>query len=271
MSTEAAMTEPVLLSGQTGGKTVPAGKLSVVQLSALAAPGILSAVMQGPMASVLPTLYAQRFGLNMAVIGSILLVSRIFDAVIDPVIGYLSDITRSPIGSRKPWLIAGSALATIALYKLYVPGGSAGANYFLGWSLAIFFAWTLSEIPFNAWTLELSRDTNERARIFGYRTFAVYIGGIIIAVAPELVPGSGGQMTFGVLKALSVGVILAIPLATAACVYFVPRGEVSETARPHILELYRSIRGNIPFLTIIGTISVSAWQAASMVSCLSYI
>ena len=206
----------------------------------------------------------------MAAIGSILAVARIFDAVIDPVIGHLSDITRSPIGRRKPWLIAGSALSTVALYELYVPGANGGATWFLAWMLIITFAWTLSEIPFNAWSLELSRDTKERARIFGYRVFTTYLAGIIYALLPQMVPGSGGEMNFAVLKVLSIGVIVALPLATFAAVYFVPTGATLQRETPKIRELYRSIRGNKPYLMILG-IYLCVGLAAGMNGVLSFI
>ncbi len=253
-----------------GAQRASPAKLTVLQLSAIAAPGILSGVMHGPAASVLPTLYAERFGLNMALLGSILLIARIFDAVIDPVIGHLSDITRSPLGSRKPWLIAGAALSTVALYALYVPGSYGGATWFLVWSLVIAFAWTLSEIPFNAWSLELSRDTNERARIFGYRVFATYLAGILYALLPLIVPGSGGQMNFAVLKVLSIGVVVTLPLATFAAVYFVPRGDIIAREPPKIRELYGSIRGNKPYLMILG-IYLCVGLAAGMNGVLSFV
>ena len=252
MSTEAIAVTRKTKSDAGTPKAAPA-RLSAFQLSAFAAPGILAGIITGPAASVLPTLYAERYALNMAAIGSILAIARIFDAVIDPIIGHLSDITRSPLGNRKPWIIAGAILSTIAVYELYVPGANGGTTWFLVWTLVVYFAWTLKDIPMNAWAFELSRDPKERARIFGYRVLAMYAAGIIYAILPQMVPASGGQMNFAVLKVLSVGAIIALPLATFASVYFVPRGEVvQKEGIPKIRELFRAIRNNRPFLMILG-------------------
>src|SRR3546814_20606504 len=60
--------------------------------------------------AILPGFYAQHTAIPMATIGVILIVARAFDAIVDPLIGYLSDRTHRRWGSRTPWVLAGSAI-----------------------------------------------------------------------------------------------------------------------------------------------------------------
>ena len=60
-----------------------------------------------PLTVYLPKLYGE-LGINLALMGIVLLVARVPDVVTDPIIGILSDKTRSRIGRRKPWLIFGA-------------------------------------------------------------------------------------------------------------------------------------------------------------------
>lgn len=218
-----------------------------------ALPAVVSAAMHNPVvAGIIPSLYATEFGLDLAVIGTVMLVARVFDAVTDPVIGYLSDRTESPYGKRKPWIATGAILTVVAIWFLFRPGETATITYFLVFSVFLYLAWTVLEIPYVAWMLEMSRDAKERTRINAFRTFALLIGAILFYLLPALVPESGGSMNFEVLGVLAILLAIAVPLSTALAVKYVPEGEVFEAeAPPRITELWRSIRTNKPFLVYI--------------------
>ena len=159
---------------------------------------MVSAIMHGPIVGIVPALYATEFGLDLALIGTVLLLARVFDAVTDPMIGYLSDRTTSPYGKRKPWIVGGAILTAISIYFLYTPGESATMMYFLSFSILLYLAWTLMEIPYTAWLLEMSRETEQRTRLNAARIFALLAGGIFFYMAPQIVPESGGRMDFEV-------------------------------------------------------------------------
>src|SRR3546814_9254013 len=71
------------------------GPLTFGRLGAYAAPALPLAVVVFPSYAILPGFYAQHTAIPMATIGVILIVARAFDAIVDPLIGYLSDRTRS--------------------------------------------------------------------------------------------------------------------------------------------------------------------------------
>ena len=110
--------------------------ITKTQLVLFSLPWVVSAVMHGPVAGVLPALYSEQFALDLTFIGTVLLIARVFDAVTDPMIGFLSDRTVSRFGKRKPWITAGAALTVFALWFLYRPGDSASMAYFLGFTQA---------------------------------------------------------------------------------------------------------------------------------------
>lgn len=223
-------------------------RISNFHLLLFAAPAAVSAIMHGPVAGILPTLYSTEFGLDLAVMGTVLLIARLFDAITDPLIGYWSDSTQSRWGKRKPWVVFGAALTVFSIYFLFRPGQDGGMAYFLSFSLLLYLAWTIMEIPYIAWGLELSRDTTQRAKINAYRTGALLLGGIIFTLMPALVPSAEGSMNFEVLGVLAIGILIAVPLTTYLAVKHVPQGEIFEQEdRPRLAELFASLKANKPF------------------------
>ena len=68
------------------------------------------------------------------IIGTIFFASKIWDAVSDPMVGYLSDKTKSRFGRRKPWMAA-SILPTVAMVlMLWMPPSSLSGNMLITWS-----------------------------------------------------------------------------------------------------------------------------------------
>ncbi len=229
-----------------------ATRITKTHLLIFALPAMVSAIMHGPIAGIIPSLYATDFGLDLAVIGTVLLVARMFDAVTDPLIGYLSDRTNSRYGKRKPWIVAGSLMTVVCIWFLFRPGESVSMGYFLAFSVLLYLAWTVMEIPYVAWILEMSRESVQRTRINASRTAALFIGGIIFYLLPQFVPGSNGSMNFHVLGLLAIGIAIAIPITTGLMVRFVPQGDVFQsTEKPRLSELWASIKGNWPFRSFI--------------------
>ncbi|MEM1050498.1 MAG: MFS transporter [Pseudomonadota bacterium] len=223
-------------------------KVSIPTLAVFALPALVSAITHGPIAGILPALYAERFGLDLAVIGTALLVTRIFDAVTDPLIGYASDATQSRWGRRKPWMLIGSLVVTASLYFLMVPPEGANITYFLTLSLLIYLGWTILEIPYASWVIELTSDTKERTKINTARAMALFVGGFLFTIAPALVPTSGGEMNFAVLEKVALVCIFLVPISTFLAVWLVPQGDtVHQTEKPQLVELWNSLKINRPF------------------------
>ena len=203
--------------------------------------------------------------------GTVLLASRLVDAVSDPLIGYLSDRTRSPLGRRKPWIIAGTIMAMACAHELFVPPASAGWPYFLACSLLGYLAYSMIFIPYNAWTSELSGEYHERSRVFAVRNVVGGIGGIGFALGPLLLSPLTGSTAINAktLDLLAWGIIILMPLAVGLASWRAPDGQVIAAKPSSVRQLMGAMRVNRPLWTFLGTVLLSGLANGANLS-LSY-
>jgi GPH family glycoside/pentoside/hexuronide:cation symporter len=124
-------------------------------------------------------------GLSPGAAGTILLVVKIWDAVNDPVMGWLTDRTVSKYGRRRPWLLYGALPFGLLFFLQWVvpPLGDTGKfAYYLVVALLFDTAFTIVNVPYTALTPELTRDYDERTSLNSFR-FAFSIGGALVAAA----------------------------------------------------------------------------------------
>ncbi len=216
---------------------------------AFGAPAFITALMFGPSAAILPTIYAKFYGFDLAVIGTVLMVSRLLDALTDPLIGYLSDNTKTRFGSRKPWIVCGYALTLIAAFALFAPPEGIGISYFTVWFVLFYLFLTMAEIPYAAWQMELSRDYYQRSRIATYRTVFSLIGSLAFAGVPLLPVFPTSEFTPETLGYVAWGLVFLLPPLVLIAIAYVPQGRiVAVKESTSLVDLYRSIRQNRPFL-----------------------
>jgi GPH family glycoside/pentoside/hexuronide:cation symporter len=155
--------------------------------------------------------------LSAALAGSALLVGKIWDAVIDPFIGYISDHTRTRWGRRRPYILFFAIPFGIAFVLMFRnPGITAQMGKFW-WALLtyVFFCtvYSFTNIPYNSMLPEISKDYNERTNISGYKQAFAVIGTIlgagaalpIMALFASRTTGYIGMSAiFGFLAALSL-------------------------------------------------------------------
>jgi Na+/melibiose symporter-like transporter len=98
---------------------------------AFAAPSIAITFLFGPLALV-QGIYAMHYGVALTGIAAVLLISRLFDAVTDPLIGYFSDRARARTGTRKPFICFGGVGLVVCSYFLFIPSGEVSIVYFAG-------------------------------------------------------------------------------------------------------------------------------------------
>ncbi len=123
-------------------------------------------------------------GLNPALAGSIYMVGKLWDAINDPLIGILSDKTKSRWGRRLPWLIFGALPFGLFFFLQWlVPFRSQWPLfwYYVAIALGANVFYTVVSLPYCALTAEMSRDYDERTSLNSFR-FAFSIGGSIGAL-----------------------------------------------------------------------------------------
>jgi GPH family glycoside/pentoside/hexuronide:cation symporter len=124
-------------------------------------------------------------GMDPSLVGWLGALPRLTDAFTDPVMGYISDNTRSRWGRRRPYIFCG-AFVTAALFVLLwrLPPGQSEMwyfVYFLVGSVLFFMAYTMFATPWVALGYELTPDYNERTRVMGTQNF---IGQLAFTVSP---------------------------------------------------------------------------------------
>lgn len=220
-------------------------RVPIGQLAAFVLPKLALGLITAPFFYVLPTFYAQNTRATLAGLGTALIVTRLFDAVEDPLIGWLSDRTKSPWGARKPWILGGAVLIATSIFFLFQPGADATVAYFLAWSVVFYLGWTMFELPSDAWLTEITRDYNDRSRISGWQGLAAQAGGFLFfAASASGLFGKG--MSAELLAAVGWASLIILPGTVALAVIFVPSGTRSATAfeSPKLSGLWKALRSN---------------------------
>lgn len=177
------------------------------------------------LSGLMDVIYVNAMALDPKVIGMARSLPRLLDLVTDPILGNLSDNTRSRWGRRRPWMLAGAVLIALVAILMWYPPLGCGAwlvdGYILGMSILVFtVGYSMFTIPYTAQGYELSTDYNERTHIFKWRIYASATVGLF---GPWLMPlcvwieGPRANVTRGAVGVHWVSPIMASVILLAAC------------------------------------------------------
>ncbi len=219
-------------------------------------PGIMQGFMHAPALALIQGVYAKHTGLTLAALGTALLISRIFDAVTDPLIGLASDSWYRRRGTRKPFVLLGTLFSVTGIWFLFRPPHDVTVVYFGTWFMVTYLGWTITEIPFRAWSFELSSDYVVRTRIQTMMSIALFIGGYAFYFVPFLTRGLGltdsTEINLDTLSFAAIGVVALMPLSNLITVLLVPDGAFNVRQSETSLGLiYNAVRGNTPLIYFI--------------------
>ena len=156
-------------------------------------------------------------GMNPALVGLLGALPRLTDALTDPLMGYISDHTRSRWGRRRPYIFVG-AISVAIIYALLwqLPADKSEMFYFwyfLSGSLIFYLAYTVYATPWVALGYELTPDYHERTRLMGVQNF---IGQLAYIVAPWFLWIMQNQNWFEDMAsgAASLAIVIAVFVGT---------------------------------------------------------
>jgi len=203
---------------------LPAARLSLWQVIAYGAPGLPLALMGIPLYVYLPPFYANELGLGLAAVGLALMLTRLWDVVTDPLVGFLSD--RVPGRHRRKWLMgAGVPLLIVSLWFLLRPDGEVGLWHLYLWGLAAFLGWTMIQLPYTSLGAEADPTTHGRTRLAASREGLALVGTVLAAALPILI---GTERPSDILGSVFWLMAILLPLAFLVMAFGSP-----EPARHH--------------------------------------
>ncbi len=230
-------------------------RLPAWRLLLYSGPSMALNVMVVPLLLLLPQFYAADLGLDLAMIGTVFMVARLWDALTDPAIGALSDRISTRWGRRRPLILAGLPLVMGATWFLLKPPADVSFGYLLTWVFLFYVFWTLVFIPYQSWGTELARGFHERTRVAGFRDGASFAGYLLASLLPLLIlqvylrieQPSYAQM----LNVLGAFFLLSLPMTVLLCFLAVPEPGPAREVPIAWRELPALLRRNRPFLRLL--------------------
>jgi GPH family glycoside/pentoside/hexuronide:cation symporter len=213
-------------------------------------------------------------GLRPAMAGTIFLIVKVWDAVNDPLLGSLSDRTRTRWGRRRPWLLFGAVPFGLFFFLQWlVPplGDVAKFWYYLIIAVLLDAAFTAVNVPYTSLTPELSHDYDERTSLSSYRMSFSILGSVIAVSLHSVIvrafsqPGSSRSVYLGYMVS---GAIWATLITIPSLVTFAFTRErhhpEAQAEGPGFLEGLRIAFRNRAYLAVIA-IYLLAWLSVQFV------
>lgn len=205
-------------------------------------------------------------------------VAKQWDWINDPIVGHISDRTRSKWGRRRPFLLFGfipfGILFTLLWWKAPIAQQGLLAIYYAGILMFYDTVATFTYMPYFALTPELTNDYDERTSLTAYRMVFSIVGSLVAFIAPSLIIGSflpENAKLFLPENAklfLMNGAIFAVISAFPLLITFLgtrERPEVERQVQPHLRDSLLAALKNRPFLFSVG-IYLFTWCAVDVMS-----
>lgn len=206
-----------------------------------ALPAFPLALLQLPFYILIPAYYAGVVGLPLALVGYALLSARLIDALLEPLIGWLSDKT-----NRKFWMMGGAVVAMIASWMIFNPNPlTASPLKLAGWGTLLTVGVACISVPYWAWSAQLSSSYEGRNRVATFRESMGLIGTLMALVLIALASSQGGQSD--ALFAASLLLLALLPLCIGVMIFKVAEPKAPEAMAPPFWASMKALLRNRAF------------------------
>jgi Na+/melibiose symporter-like transporter len=211
-------------------------------------------------------------GVPAAAAGAVLVAPKIWDVLLNPLVGAASDREAVRTGRRTRLLLTGAAALPVAFALMFaVPDAAPGALWAGVAFLVAATAFACFQVPYVALPAEMSASRAERTRVMSWRVVCLTVG-ILVAggLAPAVVDLAGGGRPGYAVMGVTIGAVMAAALVTATL------ATRWVTSRPGPRQLgpvaaFRMARGNTPFFALLAAFVTQALGVAVMLAGAPYV
>lgn len=203
-------------------------------------------------------------GMSPSMASAAMLVFRLYDAFTNPIMGWISDNTRSRWGRRRPYLFCGSIASALVLPLMWFVNPAWDHTlllwWFIGTGLLLYTAEAIYAVPYESMNLELTPDYAERTTVTSYKAFFQKIGMVAIGWAWFITqlpyftdPATGKVDTLAGARALAVTLAVGVLIFGLAPALFIKERFYKAAANQPKIPLRKSIAltfGNRPFIRL---------------------
>ncbi|MAU41640.1 MAG: MFS transporter [Kordiimonas sp.] len=210
-------------------------------------PAIAFAIPMVPAFVLLPAFYAEDIGLGLTLTGGAFFIIRIVDMTSDPLVGWLTSTDHPVWGKKKIWIAIGSVIAGVSLWALFTPPPDANSRYLISWGCAMFIGWTMVQIPYLAWGLEIAPEYHQKTKLAAYREGATLLGILGALTLPVLLLTGDDRHNLVLIAAvaLSIGFV-----GTLCALAFVPEGTTGRFQNYSLISLKKVAANRLLLRTI---------------------
>jgi len=198
-------------------------------------------------------------GLTAATAGFLIGMSKLYDAFSDPVMGMISDRTRTPLGRRRPYVLVGGLLCALSLYFLFsapVSMSQSQAFWYVAAALILYAtSYTVYNIPYMAMPAEITTDVRQRSSMMTWRVVCIGLGGLVAGtIGPKIVAWGGGGMDGHRDMGLALGGMIVIFTLVTIVLTRGANGDAPVRTRQRMpfKQQVRTVVSNRPYLLLLG-------------------
>lgn len=221
-------------------------RISRVRLAAFSLPVLLFQAIEMAWRAYLPRFLTLDIGIALGAVGAILLGARLLDAIADPIIGWISDTVRTPMGRRKPWMALGTALVPVGALLLFLAPPGAGLTQIMVASLLLHLGYSFIITPHGGWGLELSADKHQRTRIMGAKVWFGLLGSLGLLGVMAIMERGFALPRDSQMAVLGWAIALLAPVTVVAVILLFkePADLTTRSKADNPLLLFRSVLRN---------------------------
>ncbi len=210
-------------------------------------------------------------GVNPALAGTMLLFPKLWDVISDPIMGAISDVTRSRYGRRRVYLLYGAVPFGLCFFVLFIAPGSQ-TEFANALQVSLLFAlgctaFTVVNVPYASMVPEMSDDYNERLSITSFRMSFASIGALLAGGLTMVIVTAGGG---GAAGFRNMGIIFGIAIVVS-CLWCFIGTRNAPSLPPHkemppMKEQIKITAKNYPFMMLMSSYFLQALAIGVMMA-----